>query len=123
VPQYNIRRVRYRLVKRAFDIAGAAALLTVGLPVVWVVYPAFGAALRALWEVLCGRTSLVGLYPLAGGLPPIGKIGLTGLAHISRPGRLTRTVIQELNEYYIQRYTLALDFDILIKTLLRRRSE
>jgi GT2 family glycosyltransferase len=123
VPQYNIRRVRYRLVKRAIDIAVATVLLTVGLPMVWVIYPAFGAALRALWGVLRGRTSLVGLYPLAGGMPPIGKIGLTGLAHMSRPGRLTRNVIEELNEYYIQRYTLALDFDILIKTLLRRRTE
>src|SRR5207249_2010314 len=120
VPHYNIRRVRYRLVKRAFDLAGALFLLTLGLSLVYLIADDLAAALRGLWAVVRGRASIVGLYPLEGETPRLGKVGLTGLAHISRPARLTRQVIRELNDYYVQNYTFALDFDILVKTLLRR---
>jgi hypothetical protein len=123
VPHYNIRRVRYRLVKRAFDLAAALSLVTLGLPLVCLMAGDLAAALRGLRAVVRGRASIVGLYPLEGETPRLGKVGLTGLAHISRPARLTRQVIRELNDYYVQNYTFALDFDILVKTLLRRAND
>jgi hypothetical protein len=122
VPEYTILRLRYRIAKRLVDLAGALLLATLGLPIVALLSRDLGRTLRGLGSVLRGRTSLVGLYPLEGEPPRAGKVGLTGLAHISSPERLSRHVIAELNDYYARRYSLSLDFDIAVKTLFRRMS-
>jgi lipopolysaccharide/colanic/teichoic acid biosynthesis glycosyltransferase len=117
VRQYLLAEPRNRLIKRLLDITISALLLTVLLPVT-----AFfgGTLLHNLWKVLRGRYSLVGLYPVDDRPPEVGKIGLTGLAQIAKPDRLPRQAIIELNEYYARNYSIALDFDILIKRLFRR---
>jgi lipopolysaccharide/colanic/teichoic acid biosynthesis glycosyltransferase len=70
--------------------------------------------------VVSGTYSVVGLYP-DGKQRIAGKIGITGLAHISRSQGLSEHAIEQLNDYYVDRFTLALDFEILLKHLLRRR--
>jgi hypothetical protein len=120
LPPYNLARLRYRTAKRCFDITASLLMLTIGLPVVGLVGNNFRAALKKLCGGLVGKYSIVGLYPSEDGAPVIGKIGLTGLAHISRPSRLSPQVIRELNEYYVQHYTLTLDWDILLKGLFRK---
>jgi GT2 family glycosyltransferase len=116
VRQYNLAERRNRFLKRVIDVGVSALLLTIFLPV--TVF--FGTTLlRNLWKVICGQYTLVGLYPVDGYVPDIGKIGLTGLAHIGKPARLPRQAIIDLNEYYVRNYTLALDIDILIKRLFR----
>jgi hypothetical protein len=120
LPPYNLMRVRYRAAKRLFDFGVSLFLLTLGLPVVGLLARDFPAALRKLWGGLTGKYSIVGLYPLDEQRPIMGKIGFTGLAHISKPSRLSPQVIRELNEYYVQHYTLTLDFDILLKGLFRK---
>jgi len=120
LPSYNISRLRYRLAKRVFDLAACLFLLTFGLPLVYLAKRGFSVAVRDLWLVARGRYSIVGLYPLGEERPPRGKIGLTGLVHISRPSRLSSQVIRELNEWYVQHYTLTLDLDVLFRSLFRR---
>jgi GT2 family glycosyltransferase len=120
LPAYNLTRLRCRIAKRAFDLVAALFLLTLGLPVVYLSTRAFADVRRTLWGVLKGKYSIVGLYPTEGSLPVAGKIGLTGLAHISKPARVSPQVIRELNEYYVQHYTATLDFDILLKGLFRK---
>jgi hypothetical protein len=120
LPPYNLMRVRYRAAKRLFDFGASLFLLTLGLPIVGLLARDYLAALRKLWGSLTGKYSIVGLYPLDEQRPVMGKIGFTGLAHISKPSRLSPQVIRELNEYYVQHYTLTLDFDILLKSFLRK---
>jgi lipopolysaccharide/colanic/teichoic acid biosynthesis glycosyltransferase len=116
IGQYRLGDPRNRLLKRLMDLTVSVLLLTVLLPLT-----AFrGRTLLAnLWKVLRGQCSLVGHYPVDGWQPEVGKIGLTGLAQIAKPDRLPRQAIIELNEYYARNYSLALDFDILIKRLFR----
>ncbi len=120
LPPYNLTRVRYRVAKRCFDFCVSLFMLTLGLPIICLFVRDRGAVIRKLWGGLRGKYSIVGLYPLSDQPIVMGKIGLTGLAHISKPSRLSPQVIHELNEYYIQHYTLTLDFDILLKSLLRK---
>jgi len=121
LPPYNLGRMRYRAAKRTFDFVVSLFLLTAGLPAVYLSTRSFRSALKKLWGAFTGKYSIIGLYPLDGEeYPVMGKIGLTGLAHISKPSRLSPQVIRELNEYYVQQYTLTLDFDILFKGLFRK---
>ena len=122
LPPYNLARLRYRIAKRAFDLAVFLFLITLGLPLVALLAPKFGAAVKKLWGGLLGRYSVVGLYPSDEAPPTFGKTGLTGLAHISRPERLSPQVIRELNEYYVQHFTLTLDWEVLFKGLFRKRT-
>jgi GT2 family glycosyltransferase len=116
VGQYRLADPRNRFLKRLLDIGVSSLLLTVLLPV--TVF--FGRTLlRNLWKVLRGQYSLVGLYAVDDRPPEIGKIGLIGLAQIAGPHRLPRQAIVELNEYYSRNYSIALDFDILIKRFFR----
>ncbi len=116
VRRYRLLEPRNRLVKRLFDLTFSFLLLTILLPITAL----FGnMLLRNLWKVLRGDYTLIGLYAIDGRPPEIGKIGLTGLAHIARPDRLPRQAIIELNEYYARNYSLVLDFDIVVKRLFR----
>jgi len=121
LPQYNIARLRYRIVKRAVDLVFSSLMLTIGLPVVLLAVRNRTLAVSQLWQVLLGKCSIVGLYP-AERLPALGKVGLTGLVQISNPTGLSPQVVRELNEYYVQRYSLTLDFDIMLRFVLRRIS-
>lgn len=110
-------RFRNRVVKRLFDITVSFAVLTLCLP--GIVLPRVRHVLSPWYDVFRGRRSVVGLYP-DGRAHTTGRLGLTGLAHISSPERLSATAIAQLNDYYIESYTLALDFEIILKHLLRR---
>ncbi len=113
-------RFRNRLVKRSMDLV--AAFLVV--PILAVRLSLGSSAAKERWHawisVLKGSSSLVGLYP-DGVSRPAGKLGITGLAHVSDPAALSQTAIEHLNDYYVDAYSLALDVEILLKLLLRRR--
>lgn len=121
-PQYNITLPKYRFLKRAVDVAGALFLLTIGLPVVYLTSADPKIAMRKIKTVLHGKYSLFGLYPIDGKEPTLGKIGLTGLAHISDPEKLSQQAIHNLNDFYVRRYTLSLDLEIFLKFFFRRSS-
>ncbi len=110
-------RFRNRVAKRAVDLT--AALLVLTLTSVALILPRSRWWLRPWWEVLCGHRSLVGLWP-DGVTRTSGKPGLTGLVHISRPETLSASATQQLNDYYVDAYSLALDVEIILKQLFRR---
>lgn len=118
--KYNILKIRYRIIKRAFDIVVSVFLLTIGLPLVYLLRFNKSNTLKDILKVMKGKYSLVGLYELKGLKPVIGKLGLTGLAHISKPNGLPEIAIEDLNEYYIVNYSFSLDVDILLKHLFRK---
>lgn len=117
---YPISTIRNILIKRSIDILYSLMALTLFLPFTII----FGkrGILKKMWHVLCGKKSLIGYYKTEK-MPfkyPFGKIGITGLAHISNPERLSKTAINQLNDYYLSNYSFSLDFDIFIKTMIRK---
>lgn len=113
-------RARNRVVKRSVDIL--TALLVVPLLAIRLSLGSSRARTRwPIWvSVLRGRMSVVGLYPDQRPRPA-GKPGVTGLVQISGPASLSTQAIEHLNDYYVDEYTLALDVEIMLKHLLRRR--
>jgi len=110
-------RFRNRMVKRLVDFSVALAVLT--LSAVALILPRVRQALQPWWEVLAGRMSIVGLWS-DGKQRTSGKMGLTGLVHVSRPQVLSASAIEQLNDYYVDAYTLALDVEIILKHFFRR---
>lgn len=110
-------RFRNRMVKRLVDFFVALVVLT--LSAVALILPRVRQALRPWWEVLTGRMSIVGLWS-DGVVRTSGKPGITGLVHISRPKALSASATAQLNDYYVDAYTLALDVEIILKHLFWR---
>ena len=110
-------RFRNRMVKRRVDFSVALVVLT--LSAVALILPRVRQALQPWWEVLAGRMSIVGLWS-DGKQRTSGKAGLTGLVHVSRPQVLSASAIEQLNDYYVDAYTLALDVEIILKHFFRR---
>ncbi len=132
VVQYNLAQWKYRLTKRIIDIIGAVFILTIGLPVVILRRPQHHIRHRVqhILDVLRGTKSLIGLYSIpsaqespttinTGNFVRLGKIGLTGLAHVHNPEHLSAVAIQSLNEFYVRHYSLWLDVDILVTLFFR----
>ncbi len=119
---YKLSVFRYKLAKRLADITISIFLLTIGLPMVYLLFPNAKETIKNLFRVLKGQKSFVGYYPVAGEQPSIGKPGIIGLAHISRPERLPESAIVNLNNYYIRHFSLSLDADIFLKFIFRKRS-
>jgi O-antigen biosynthesis protein len=123
---YNLAEWKYRLFKRTFDIICALFVLTIGLPVVILKQTtqkndSKHNRLRDFLDVLRGRKSVIGVYPIEARLPAVGKIGLTGLAHVHSPEHLSRQALQSLNEFYAKHYSIWLDVDILVTLFFRLR--
>ncbi len=121
IPIYNLAKFRYKISKRAMDILLSLISLTLGLP--FVLYKSKvqdKGTLNNLWNVLKGKMSFIGLYKIDNRKYDIGKIGIIGLAHISKPDRLTEHSIDKLNDYYLRHYSFSIDIDILIKNLTRK---
>ncbi|MBU3699151.1 MAG: glycosyltransferase [Candidatus Kapabacteria bacterium] len=110
-------RFRNRVAKRMVDICLASLVLP--LTLLALILPGSRRRLGQWWEILCGRMSIVGLWP-DGVTRTSGKPGLTGLVHISRPATLSASATEQLNTYYVDAYTLALDVEIILKHLFRR---
>lgn len=121
VPQYNITKLRFRLIKRLTDIAISLFFLSIGLPMLYLLVQERTKIIKKLWLVLKGEYSFIGLYQIGEAIPSIGKIGIIGLAHISKPDQLSRQAVEKLNEYYIFHYSLSLDLDIFLKFIFRKK--
>lgn len=110
-------RFRNRVAKRSIDIILSVIVLSLSLP--GLILSGVRRSAMAWFDVLRGHRSVVGLYA-DGKTRSTGLVGLTGLAHISSPGQLSPTALSQLNDYYIEHYSLALDVEIILKHLLRR---
>jgi GT2 family glycosyltransferase len=121
LPKYNITLIRNRMVKRIFDIFASLFLLTIGLPVVYLLVDDFSYILKKLAATLRGKYSIVGIYPTERDLSNLGKLGVISLGSISRPKMLSQNALKNLNEYYLQHYSFSLDIDIMLKYLFRKK--
>lgn len=113
--QRKLSQLRYKLLKRISDIFIALLMLTIGLPLLIV-----KGNTNIFVKLLLGKLTFIGLFPETNNLSEKGKLGIIGLAHISEPQKLKEKMIVELNNHYLDNYSLSLDFDILFKYLFRR---
>ncbi len=111
-------RFRNRTLKRSVDIAFSIMVLLSNLPLLTLRSRRTLDRVHSWTAVLRGSKSLVGLYP-DGRRRQAGKNGITGLVHVNLPHILSASAITQLNDYYVDRFTLALDVEIILKHLLR----
>jgi O-antigen biosynthesis protein len=136
---YNIHRLRNRIVKRGFDVAVSSLLLLTAYPIVRVLRMLrilrktgpVTAACTLLPRVFGGDVSLVGLplddedLPVRGrGESPsltgmyLGPRGMTGLVQLHDGKGLTREERERYALYYAKNQSLLLDVDILMKSVM-----
>ncbi len=123
---YNINKFLNKVSKRIFDIFFTIPLLIFVYPLVYfkkifgMELGGFGRKILLLPKVLTGTLSLVG-RPLDSpdGQDYLGKKGLTGIVQISEYEGLSKEEIERLNIFYARNQSLALDIEILIRTLIQ----
>ncbi len=119
LPESNLLKLRYRIAKRLADITISVFLLSIGFPLLYLLKRKVPGIPKKLGAVIKGTNSLVGIYPLEGEEEAVGKPGITGLAHISKPENLSHDALKNLNNYYIRHYSISLDFEIFLKLFIR----
>lgn len=129
--EYKIDRLFNRFVKRLSDLVLGGILFV-------TVYPfvrsrktqrpetARSKPILMLPRVLLDEMSLVGRFDVENtqtshtkngtSIPYLGKIGLTGLAHLHHPEDLPDEEIEQYNLYYAKNQSLTLDLQILMKS-------
>ncbi|MCX6136215.1 MAG: sugar transferase [Ignavibacteriales bacterium] len=128
--EYNINRLLNRGMKRTVDIALSLFLLICVLPFVYFLRilgkrkgSPLASALALMPRVLNGELSLIGRDPsrLSSGTAGIflGKPGVTGMVQIQAGPRLTDEECNYYELYYAKNQSFALDFEIMMKTLMR----
>lgn len=109
---------RNKVVKRLMDLI----IATLSLPFVAIRLSLGSKKARGSWSVwtsiLKGTMSVVGLYPDEVSRPA-GKLGRTSFVHLSDTTSISEQSIKQLNDYYVDQYSLSLDIEIIIKHLLR----
>ena len=132
---YNIEKATNRTLKRLFDICVSVVLLISIYPFLYLKKVSTGKIpsgfILRIPKVLAGNFSFVG--------PPgnstatsgpnrhsalfLGKPGLTGLIQLQGSRVLEDQDKEQYNLYYAKNQSLALDVEILLKTMLRHRRE
>ncbi len=139
---YNIEKSTNRSLKRLFDISISLLLLISIYPFIYFKRIVSGASrsqfILGLPAVLSGKRSLIGPPETSqqvieattqgftgshghGGSLYLGKPGLTGLIQLQRNRTLSEQEREQYNLYYAKNQSLALDVEILLKTLLQAR--
>ncbi|MDT3739571.1 MAG: glycosyltransferase [Candidatus Kapabacteria bacterium] len=117
LPRYNINILRYKIIKRTFDIFISSIMIITIFPMFISAKRIFG--IKELGNVLVGRKTIVGIKSGKTDFTNI-KQGLISLADLSSVSPLPEKARTELNEYYLKNYSVSLDFEILIKYFLRK---
>ncbi len=120
-PEYNILKFRIRFYKRFLDIVISVFLLSLGLPLLFLLKQKDKNIINKVWNVLIGNLTLIGIYQTDGAEESGIRSGITGLVHLIGADKLTPNQIERLNNYYLQFVNLSLDFDIMLKYLFRKK--
>jgi hypothetical protein len=133
---YNIERAGNRIMKRVMDLGFSAVLLISVYPFVYFKRVLSGVQsstkLLDVPAVFAGRKSLVGpperkapAFSPNGRPAPfahLGKPGLTGLVQLHDGRDLTSEEVDQYNLYYAKNQSLFLDAEILVKSILRKKT-
>ncbi|MCX6154702.1 MAG: glycosyltransferase [Candidatus Kapabacteria bacterium] len=120
VPIYKLNLFRYKILKRLIDLIISLFFLSIGFPVLILLFGRMQNLIKSIFEIFIGKKSFIGTYPINGDLSKIGKFGLIGMAQISRPDRLSTEAKIKLNDFYRMNYSLSLDFGIFFRFIIRK---
>lgn len=110
---------RNRAIKRSMDVIASISVLLWYAPGLILGVRRIRSSAASWFAVLRGHKSCVGLVP-DGKRRQAGKEGIIGLAHFGITTNVSEGTIENLNDYYVEHFTLALDVEILLKHLFRR---
>ena len=106
---------RNKTIKRTLDIIISVLGLVVSFPA-RTLRTSQGLQRWNLWkQVLTGNMSVIGIYPDSKPRAS-AKQGILGLVQVSNPKVLSPQAIEHLNDFYVERYSISLDIEILLKT-------
>jgi len=133
---YNIEKSTNRTLKRLFDVVTSIVLLISIYPFIYFKKSVAGGSrsefILGLPSVLSGKRSIVGppdvqrvaeqgTTGVVAATLYLGKPGLTGLIQLQGDRMLSNEEWEQYNLYYAKNQSLALDLEILLKTLLQVR--
>jgi GT2 family glycosyltransferase len=116
--QYKLLLPRYRLAKRLTDIFLSFFALTLFLPITFVKSRNDKELFKKLFKVFIGRYSIVGIHLQNYIRNFNAKPGILNLANFLPKEQTSEDIIRKLNDYYEQNYSLSLDFDIFLKSII-----
>jgi len=105
--------LRVKFIKRILDIFVSLLLLSVAL--LFLLFKK--ASIKNIFQVLIGKKTLIGIYK--GKKHFNYKEGLYSLVALNSTS--LENDIDELNKYYINNYSLTLDFDIFVKSFFKKK--
>lgn len=117
IKNYRIILPRYKFAKRTIDIISSLIMLTICLPVTIYKNSKNKKYFKDILNVLKGKYSLIGVYPVENIRNYNAKPGLLNLVRFANKD-ISEDAIKKLNDYYELNYSLSLDFDIFIKSLI-----
>lgn len=117
LPRFNINLLRYRIIKRVFDIVLPTLMIATVFPL--IIAKKKNISVRDLLSVIFGKKTFVGIKSEPDTYSGLRQ-GLISLADMSSVQSLPNKAQTELNEYYIKNYSLSLDIEILIKFFIRK---
>lgn len=119
----TLLRFRYRLLKRFVDILVSVAILLLSWPMVILNRKHVYRWWKQWWDIICGKRSIVGLYPTAASHYAGIREGLLSLPLLVPTPLRTEALIARLNEYYVTEYTPTLDLEIVIRYFQQRQQQ
>lgn len=116
--QHKLLLPRYRLAKRSSDIIISLLAFTIFLPITFIKSGKNKKLFKDLLQVLKGNKSFIGIYPQNYIRNFNAKPGILNLANFLPKEQITDDIVHKLNDYYEQNYSLSLDFDIFLKSII-----
>lgn len=111
----KITLLRYRFIKRLLDILFSSLLLSLGLPLLSLLSKNDKFSIKSVLKVFVGQQSLVGISKEQ----DFAKKGLITLNDLNLNNKSELDSNNLLDEFYLENYTLALDFQILGKYIFK----
>lgn len=119
IKNFRLLLPRYKFAKRLIDLLFAIFMLTIASPITIYKNYKYKKYFKSILNVFKGKFSLIGIYELENIQNYNAKPGLYNLAMFSKDKNLSQDSIKKLNDYYELNYSLALDFDILTKSIFK----
>lgn len=114
-----IDETRNRWIKRAMDILVSITIFVVRVPLL-IFTPGREAARLKKWvSVFRGKLSVVGLFPVDSSREARAA-GVISLVHVFDQQIPKEGSIKQLNDYYLNNYSIILDIEIMFRYLTRR---
>ena len=117
LPRYNINLLRFKIIKRTFDIFIPIFIFISIIPLMMLKKKNIKP--KELLNVIIGRKTLIGIKSKLNNFDGL-KHGLISLADMSSVQPLPDKARTELNEYYLKNYSVSLDMEILLKFIMRK---